>query len=138
MQFIAYSILIIRNMKGENLKKYRKNKGVNQSELADQLGVSLRTIQNWEKDYTKIPHSVVEVINNYANIAYINEELFLEKDGVKVSENEILIWLHKNLKALKEKEGSIYHLVFKDMVNEKVKETIEEAGFKVEYTKKDS
>lgn len=33
---------------GEKIKKLRKNKGMNQSELAKMLGVSLRTVQNYE------------------------------------------------------------------------------------------
>lgn len=39
-----------------NIKKYRENKGLSQSELADMVGVSFRTIQNYEAG-TKIPKS---------------------------------------------------------------------------------
>ena len=33
---------------GEKVKNLRKNKGLNQTQLADAVGVSLRTVRGWE------------------------------------------------------------------------------------------
>ena len=39
---------------GQNIKKYRKEKGYTQRELADLIGVSVQAISKWE---TEISHS---------------------------------------------------------------------------------
>ena len=44
-------------MNGLELKKIRNSLNLTQTELADKVGVSMRTVQNWEKDVNKIPKS---------------------------------------------------------------------------------
>jgi len=87
-------------------------------------------------DVTNPQTKTVDTIYDYLYSNNTVNGIYLEKDGVSFSEEEILIWFHKNLERLKE-NSSLYDLVFKDMVNEKTKETIEAAGFKVNYTKKE-
>ena len=35
---------------GQNIKKYRKEKGLTQRELADRIGVSVQAVSKWETD----------------------------------------------------------------------------------------
>jgi len=49
-------------MNGIKLKEIRKELGKTQTELADSLGVAMRTVQNWEKEINKIPNTVEQVL----------------------------------------------------------------------------
>ena len=51
------------DIKGLDLINYRKDNRISQSELAKKVGVSLRTIQNYEKG-SKIPQSKYEILHN--------------------------------------------------------------------------
>ena len=56
-------------MLGDKLKKYRKQKGFTQVEMADILGVSRRTYTNWEKNkYCPRAHMYIHVQNLLKNI----------------------------------------------------------------------
>jgi DNA-binding XRE family transcriptional regulator len=62
-------------MQGDVLKKYRKEQKMNQSEMADELGVSLRTYSDYENNHTDIPLSIVKLFdflskNKNADSAY--------------------------------------------------------------------
>ena len=46
-----------------NIKEIRKNLGVSQEQLAKMIGVSPRTVQNWESG-SKIPNSKHEILRN--------------------------------------------------------------------------
>ncbi|TCP22374.1 helix-turn-helix protein [Tenacibaculum skagerrakense] len=51
---------------GEFVKWLRKELNLKQQELADKLGVSSRTIQNWEGDKRNIPELAQNVLKNMA------------------------------------------------------------------------
>ena len=52
---------------GEDLKKFREDKGFTQSEIAEFVGVSLRTIQNYESGGV-IPQSKYEILHRLFNM----------------------------------------------------------------------
>ena len=43
---------------GENIQKYRKERGLSQEELGNKLLVSRQTVSLWEKDQT-VPPSII-------------------------------------------------------------------------------
>ncbi len=52
-------------MKGEEILKKRKSLGLTQEELAKEIGVSRKTIQNYENEYVKVPETKSEMLRNY-------------------------------------------------------------------------
>ncbi|CAM1355885.1 helix-turn-helix domain-containing protein [Tenacibaculum halocynthiae] len=60
------------------LKELRKNKGETQSELADILKVSLRTIQNYEKGSVTIPNEKLKQISLHYNVTF--SDIFIENN----------------------------------------------------------
>jgi transcriptional regulator with XRE-family HTH domain len=83
-----------------NIKELRQKKGISQTELANQIGVTIRTIQHWEKGSKNITIDKLDRINSYfelnMNIYNQNEEnskLFLveEKKSIYKTTNETKI-----------------------------------------------
>lgn len=58
-------------MDAKKIREKREELGLTQSELATLIGVSLRTIQNYEKDGV-IPSSKYEILRNVLNTSNIN------------------------------------------------------------------
>lgn len=54
---------------GENIKKYRKEKGLTQKELADKIGKGFSTVQKYELN---ISHPPIDVLNRIADTLDIN------------------------------------------------------------------
>lgn len=89
----------------ETLKKTRKAHKLNQTEFGEKLGVSMRTIQNWESGQRNIPNWVQNAIRNLG----VNEknekkpnELNYVKDGVTISIDEMLSFITVNIETIKE------------------------------------
>lgn len=94
-------------MKGIELKKYRKDKGLTQQEFAELLKISKRTVINWEKS-EKVNPSKVQFILSYfnngeykseINSPYVSEpqEILMQKNDLKqVSEDEVEIFINNN------------------------------------------
>ena len=64
------------------IRTYRKKKGLTQNELGELLGVSRRTIINWEnckKKISKKNKEKIQEIFNYKNNIKINRENLTEK-----------------------------------------------------------
>lgn len=111
----------------ENLKKLRKNRGLNQVDLADKLGISDKTISSWESGRTepnmkqlnelsKIFNVSINVLvgkdefvkNTYGNHE-ANLEYFADKPEVlemykEIYENENLALLFDTARELKPEE----------------------------------
>ena len=64
----------------KNINEKRKSLGITQKELADIIGVSFQTIQNWEGG-KKIPKSKYQILGNFLD----SNESMVNKD-VKVKE----------------------------------------------------
>ena len=114
---------------GVLIKKYRKKLGLSQTELGDLLGVSFRTIQNYEKGGV-IPKSKHKAIRNIVNIKNeINVKgtkntKFLHSDGSKVTFEEIVNNMADNFEEIiemPELEKPIYYFKLK-IINEEFKE----------------
>ena len=58
----------------ENLKELRKNAGMTQMELAVRVGVSLMTIQLWERQVTKPKEENLNKLKEALNILPFSEE----------------------------------------------------------------
>lgn len=54
---------------GENIKKYRKEKGLTQKELADKIGKGFSTVQKYELNISQPP---IDVLNRIADTLDIN------------------------------------------------------------------
>lgn len=130
-------------MKGLELKTYRENKGWSQEKLADQAGVTKRTIINWEQSEelsdskVKLLQSVFgldEKNNSANNDKSLYSDIHLEKEGVKIGVEEIRNHLIDN-EAVYFKDR-IFKLWFNDHINQALKKICEENGIEVTYTSK--
>ena len=70
---------------GENIRKYRKDKGMTQKELGDLLGKTQRTIQAYEKDEVIPPLSVINKLSDIFDIDYADLIEGKERKGLKVT-----------------------------------------------------
>ncbi len=72
-----------------DIKALRIKKGISQTELANKIGVTLRTIQHWEKGSKNITIDKLERINNFFGLKMnlyipneqINNLLLVEEDN---------------------------------------------------------
>ncbi len=55
-------------MLNENIKKYRKEKGISQEELADKIHVVRQTVSKWEKGYSVPDSDVLQKIATQLNV----------------------------------------------------------------------
>lgn len=61
-------------MKGLQIKNIRLSKGLNQTDFGESLGVSLRTVQNWESSEKDVSKKIELLISErYANNTQVNE-----------------------------------------------------------------
>lgn len=91
--FSCYFVLFYTyfKMNGLELKEKRKKLGLTQTELADKVGVAMRTVQNWEKETNKIPKSTVLLIDDLiknTDISYLNIPNKVEEPSTKYGNNE--------------------------------------------------
>lgn len=63
----------IKNIHENRLKSLRKEVGLSQGELAEEVGVSYRTIQNWENGVNQIKPDKAQLLANYfyVDVAYL-------------------------------------------------------------------
>jgi len=105
-------------MSGEELKEIRKTLGLNQTELAEKVGIKLRTYQYWEKNERQIPETTAFFVNNLLknapnayNISEVNsnkDKINANKDLLSRVEATILeMESGNNLKVLTELQGLI-------------------------------
>lgn len=99
---------------GNVIKKYRKNKGMTQEEMASCLGVTAPAVNKWEKGNTLPDVSLLAPISRLLGIT--TDELLSFKDDL--TDEEINLYL---LKIQKDLESKDFHDVFLS-----VKEKIEE------------
>lgn len=52
-------------MTKEELKKFRKDHKLTQTELADLVGVQVSAVSKWEQGQRKIPQSTIKILNMY-------------------------------------------------------------------------
>ena len=80
----VYSYTALLNNFSENLKKRRLELGLSQKELAKKVGISFRTIQNYENKKTTPTSAVMEAISIALDIGF--EEMIDDNESnIKVS-----------------------------------------------------
>ena len=82
-----------------NLKEIRKSKGETQKDLADFLGVSLRTVQNYESGKVTIPNAMIKKIGQHYNVSVT--DIFVDKDNPNldlksIDKNQISLFIVEN------------------------------------------
>lgn len=78
-------------MNGIELKEKRKKLNLTQTELADKVGVAMRTVQNWEKEVNKIPKSTELLIDDLirsTEISYLNTPAKAEEPSTRYGNEE--------------------------------------------------
>lgn len=81
---------------GNNIRKYRKQKKMTQSELANVIDKSLRTIQKYEKDEVVPTYTVLKEISNALNIT-LQDLTSLENESVLFGTNDEAIIKSSNV-----------------------------------------
>ena len=66
---------------GQRRRKYRKEKGMNQSELAEKIGKSLRTVQKYEKGEIEVAISVISDIAEMLGVS--SSDILGYKSGIE-------------------------------------------------------
>jgi len=84
-----------------HIKELRESLGKTQTELAEMIGVSLRTIQNYESGGI-IPKSKDAILRKLKNADENELELFIDKDQIKTYIEEISR-LKKEIKILNDR-----------------------------------
>ena len=88
-------------MIGKKLVQFRKNKGLSQEELAEDVGVTRQTISNWELNETapdlKQAQKLSEIFNISLDELVGNEDAILKKLNITENNSNIIIKLIKVL-----------------------------------------
>jgi transcriptional regulator with XRE-family HTH domain len=61
-------------MNSEEIKEYRRNKGLTQAELAEIAGVKIGTVQSWEQGKRNIPQSTIKLLQMQESENEVKEE----------------------------------------------------------------
>lgn len=87
---------------GKNINKKRKELGITQKELADFIGVSYQTIQNWEGG-KNIPKSKYQILGSFLsknnfNVVSEPQEKYFTKNDVSLldDDDEVEVFTNKN------------------------------------------
>lgn len=84
-------------MIGKKLVQFRKNKGLSQEELAEDVGVTRQTISNWELNETapdlKQAQKLGEIFNISLDELVGNEDAILKKLNITENNSNIIIKL---------------------------------------------
>ncbi|WP_299836108.1 helix-turn-helix transcriptional regulator [uncultured Tenacibaculum sp.] len=88
-----------------NLKDIRKSKKETQKDLADFLGVSLRTVQNYESGKVTIPNAMIKKIAQHYEVSVT--EIFADKENMLVDlknmdRNQIAVFIVENWEYMME------------------------------------
>lgn len=116
------------------IKEARKKLKLTQTEFGKLLGVSISAVQMWESGKRNISNTalklLVDILKSKDNAATKHEEVYLEKEGVRFSEIEVVDWLVKNYQHLLQNNNYL-NLLIDNEVNNRIKSQLEEKGFKV-------
>lgn len=88
-----------------DLKKYREKFGLTQTDLSKKLGVTLRTVQNYEKGAV-IPESIIKLIQYETNShqqPQVNEpQSEYKSQNSEPMKNQLLNWTRDDVELLKD------------------------------------
>lgn len=74
-----------------NLKTLRKSRGLSQTDIANQIGVSLRTVQYWENGKRDISFTNIQKLRNV-----LGDELITQLSSTHEHSNKALVPINKN------------------------------------------
>lgn len=119
---------------GLDIKRFRKKNNLTQGELAELLGISERTVQNYESGGV-IPNTKTAIFQKiFMEYEKDDDEVYLEKNGVKVSIEEMTRFILYNEEAFFNDKG--FKLWFNDHINTATKRFLEEQGITISYSEK--
>lgn len=91
-----------------NIKAYRKKMGMTQTDLAIRLGVTMKTVQNYENNNVTIPKKNIEKIAEIFNVSvrdlYKSDEDKTEVNLLDIDRNKIASFIHNNWDYMMESE----------------------------------
>ena len=115
-----------------DIREFRKKNGLTQGELAEILGLSERTVQNYESGGV-IPKTKTAIFRKiFDNYDKGISEVFVSIDGKQLPIREITRFIMYNEDLFFEDKGFL--LWFNSHINKAVKEFLEEQGIEVVYT----
>lgn len=82
---------------GQKIVKLRTELGLNQRQLAEALGVSAASLNEWESDKIFPSKRNLEKLQNFFRVTFVDEKLYLSK-----KDNEIMDLLLKSDEATKD------------------------------------
>ncbi|WP_415319866.1 helix-turn-helix domain-containing protein [Clostridium perfringens] len=107
----------------ENIKFYRKKRGLTQQELADKIEKSINSVKKYESGYTNPP---IDVINKIADALEINV-IYLVEDNVRTefvnqlenesNSNSILALIETNLKNIGKYDKILANELYKTLLD---------------------
>lgn len=115
-------------MNNTEFKLIREELHLSQTELAELRGVSLRTVQRWEKGDFLIPDSVQTELKSWLNAVYNSVKQFLLTLDAKAEKAQTIVLLAYNAWSY---DGDFSHYKIHNSCIIKAKEAAEQQGFKV-------
>lgn len=108
----------IKNIHENRLKSLRKEVGLSQRELAEEVGVSYRTIQNWENGVNQIKPDKAQLLADYfgVSVGYLLGIDTPEKDGFTELIDKVNDWADK--RSLKQADPKIQWMRITEEVGE--------------------
>lgn len=84
-----------------NIKAYRKKLGLTQTDLANKLGVTLKTVQNYESNAVTVPRKKIELMADIFKVSI--EDLYKEEHSenkkvnlLEIDREEIASFIYNN------------------------------------------
>lgn len=111
--------MVKNNLNSDDIKQIRKELGLTQTQFALKLGVSMRTVQNWEGNQRNIPNWVSYSVQ-YLVLTENSNKLIFEKEGVKIKIEELVNFIVNN------EEAFMKNKAFSNIIELKVAKKIEE------------
>ncbi len=72
-------------MNNIELKQFRERHKINQEQLAEIVGKTIRAVQSWEQGIRNIPQSVILLLNNFDQNSGNKKDTYLTKDTMEMS-----------------------------------------------------
>ncbi len=108
-----------------------------QTEFGKMLGVGLRSVQNWESEDRNISGTAKLLLESKLKHEPSSQKLVLKKQGVSVTEFEVIDWVIKNKEKLLQ-DSEYFKLWLADVINQGVDKELSRLGIEIEYKSKKS
>ena len=105
------------------LKELRKRKNLTQKELADNLGISKRTLRYWEKGEAQIKPNKAQALADYFGVSVgylLGYEVNNKTDGLSDKIFDFQSEIIKNIRKMEYKEVVILEKISRDLYREAI------------------